>query len=47
MPNMSGIEVLRNINMPVIMITAYGSKELAMRASEMGPLQISSPSLLI
>jgi len=37
MPNMSGIEVLRHIKsegypMPVIMITAYGSKELAMRA---------------
>ena len=37
MPNMSGIEVLRHIKsegypMPVIMVTAYGSKELAMRA---------------
>ena len=37
MPNMSGIEVLRHVKaegypMPVIMITAYGSKELAMRA---------------
>ena len=37
MPNMSGIEVLRHIKsegypMPVIMVTAYGSKELAMSA---------------
>jgi len=37
MPGMSGLEVLRHIKskgyaMPVIMITAYGSKELAMRA---------------
>src|SRR3989338_4266017 len=37
MPGMSGIEVLGHIKaegypMPVIMITAYGSKELAIRA---------------
>jgi DNA-binding NtrC family response regulator len=41
MPNMSGIEVLRHIksegySMPVIMITAYGSKELAIRAIREG-----------
>lgn len=41
MPNMSGIEVLQHIKaegypMPVIMITAYGSKELAMRAIREG-----------
>jgi DNA-binding NtrC family response regulator len=40
MPGMSGIEVLEHIrsnySMPVIMITAYGSKELAMRAIKHG-----------
>jgi len=40
MPGMSGIEVLEHIkaeySMPVIMITAYGSKELAMRALRHG-----------
>ena len=51
MPNMSGIEVLRHIKaegypMPVIMITAYGSKELAMRAIRDGAYDFS-PSLLI
>lgn len=41
MPGMSGIEVLEHIKaegypMPVIMITAYGSKELAIRAIKQG-----------
>jgi len=41
MPNMSGLEVLRHLKseayaMPVIMITAYGSKELALRAIREG-----------
>ncbi len=41
MPGMSGIEVLERIKaegypMPVIMITAYGSKELAMRSIRYG-----------
>lgn len=41
MPGMSGIEILEHIkaeaySMPVIMITAYGSKELAMRAIRHG-----------
>ncbi len=41
MPGMSGMEVLESIkaggySMPVIMITAYGSKELAMRAIKQG-----------
>lgn len=41
MPGMSGIEVLEHIkaegySMPVIMITAFGSKELAMRAIKQG-----------
>ncbi|TAL25850.1 MAG: response regulator, partial [Nitrospirae bacterium] len=41
MPGMSGIEVLEHIKaegypMPVIMITAYGSKELAIRALKQG-----------
>ena len=41
MPGMSGIEVLEHIKaegypMPVIMITAYGSKELAIRAIKEG-----------
>ncbi|MBI4689894.1 MAG: sigma-54-dependent Fis family transcriptional regulator [Nitrospirae bacterium] len=41
MPGMSGIEVLEHIksegySMPVIMITAYGSRELALRAIKQG-----------